>query len=431
MKVSIIGSGYVGSVTAACFAELGHDVICIDIDENKVRMINDGIPPIWEEGLGDLMAKHAEKNLIATSEYDYAVQNSDVSFICVGTPSNEHGNIDLSIVGSACKSLGMSMAKKEGYHIVVVKSTVVPETTEDVVLHLLEEHSGKVAGKDFGVAMNPEFLREGKAVYDFMHPDKIVIGSIDERTGALVAELYRGLDCEVTKTNPRTAEMIKYVNNSFLATKISFANEVGNICKRLGTDTYEVMKAVGTDFRISENFLNSGAGFGGSCFPKDVRALIGKAKEIDYYPSLLESVIEVNELQPLQMLELLEKHAGDVKSKSVAVLGLAFKNQTDDIRESRSIPVIRRLLELGADVAAYDPMAMDNMKELIGNIKYCDSAAEALKDAVACLVMTEWDEFRELGPEFDGMKEKLIIDGRKMIDPDKLDEDIVYEGLCW
>lgn len=431
MKVSIIGTGYVGSVTAACFAELGHEVICIDIDEKKVQMINDGIPPIWEEGLGDLMSKHAEKNLIATSDYDYAVQNSDVSFICVGTPSNEHGNIDLSIVGAACKSLGMAMAKKNGFHIVVVKSTVVPETTEDIVIPLLEEHSGKVAGRDFGVAMNPEFLREGKAVYDFMHPDKIVVGSIDERTGVLVAELYRDLDCEVTRTDPRTAEMIKYVNNSFLATKISFSNEIGNICKRLGIDTYEVMKAVGMDFRISEYFLNSGAGFGGSCFPKDVRALIGKAKEIDYYPSLLESVIEVNELQPMQMVELLEKHAGNVKGKRVAVLGLAFKNQTDDIRESRSIPVIRRLLELGADVTAYDPMATDNMKALIENIRYCDSAAEALKGAVACLIMTEWDEFRELGPEFAGMKNKVVIDGRKMIDPEILEEDIVYEGLCW
>ncbi|WP_445474405.1 nucleotide sugar dehydrogenase [Methanococcoides methylutens] len=431
MKVSIIGSGYVGSVTAACFAELGHEVICIDIDEKKVQMINDGIPPIWEEGLGELMAKHAEKHLIATSDYDYAVQNTDVSFICVGTPSNEHGNIDLSIVGYACKSLGMAMAKKNGYHIVVVKSTVVPETTEDIVIPLLEEHSGKVAGKDFGVAMNPEFLREGKAIYDFMHPDKIVIGSIDERTGALVSELYRNLDCEVTKTTPRTAEMIKYVNNSFLATKISFSNEVGNICKRLGIDTYEVMKAVGADFRISEYFLNSGAGFGGSCFPKDVRALIGKAKEIDYYPSLLESVIEVNELQPMQMIELLEKHAGDVKDKKVAVLGLAFKNETDDIRESRSIPVIRKLLELGADVTAYDPMATDNMAELIENISYYDSAAEALEGAIACLIMTEWDEFRKLDSEFAGMKEKVVIDGRKMIDPEKLEEDIVYEGLCW
>lgn len=195
MKVSIIGSGYVGSVTAACFAELGHEVICIDIDEKKVQMINDGIPPIWEEGLGELMKKHAEKNLIATSDYDYAIQNTDVSFICVGTPSNEHGNIDLSIVGAACKSLGMAMAKKDSFHIVVVKSTVVPQTTEDIVLRLLEEHSGKVAGKDFGVAMNPEFLREGKAVYDFMNPDKIVIGGIDGRTSALVAELYRDLDC--------------------------------------------------------------------------------------------------------------------------------------------------------------------------------------------------------------------------------------------
>ncbi|MCD4808229.1 MAG: UDP-glucose/GDP-mannose dehydrogenase family protein [Methanococcoides sp.] len=431
MKVSIIGSGYVGSVSAACFAELGHEVICIDIDEKKVQMINDGIPPIWEEGLEGLMQKHAEKNLIATSDYDYAIQNSNISFICVGTPSNEHGNIDLSIVGRACKSLGMAMAKKDGFHIVVVKSTVVPGTTEDVVLHLLEEHSGKTAGKDFGVAMNPEFLREGKAVYDFMNPDKIVVGGIDGRTIALVSELYRDLECEVTSTNPRTAEMIKYVNNSFLATKISFSNEVGNICKKLGIDTYEVMNAVGKDFRISEHFLNSGAGFGGSCFPKDVRALIGKAKELDYYPALLESVVEVNDLQPIQMVELLEEHVDDVKGKRIAVLGLAFKNDTDDIRESRSIPIIRKLLEKGASVAAYDPMASEHMKVVFEDITYCESAEKALNGADACLIMTEWTEFRKLDTEFSGMKNKVVIDGRKMIDPDELEQDIIYEGLCW
>jgi UDPglucose 6-dehydrogenase len=325
----------------------------------------------------------------------------------------------------------MAMAKKDGFHIVVVKSTVVPGTTEDVVLHLLEEHAGKTAGKDFGVAMNPEFLREGKAVYDFMNPDKIVVGGIDGRTISLVSELYRDLECEVTRTNPRTAEMIKYVNNSFLATKISFSNEVGNICKKLGIDTYEVMNAVGKDFRISEHFLNSGAGFGGSCFPKDVRALIGKAKELDYYPALLESVVEVNDLQPIQMLELLEDHVGDVKGKRIAVLGLAFKNDTDDIRESRSIPVIRKLLEKGALVAAYDPMASEHMKAVFEDITYCESAEESLKGADACLIMTEWVEFRKLDNEFSGMKGKVVIDGRKMIEPDKLEQDIIYEGICW
>ncbi len=431
MKVSIIGSGYVGTVTAACFAELGHEVICIDIDEEKVRQINDGYPPIWEDGLEGLLSKHSQKNLVAMSDYDYAIANTDVSFICVGTPSDEDGNIDLSIVGGASKSLGEAIGKKDGYHIVVVKSTVVPGTTESVVLPLIEEHSGKHAGVDFGVAMNPEFLREGKAVYDFMHPDKIVVGGIDERTSAIVSELYRGLDCEITHTTPGTAEMIKYVNNSFLATKISFANEIGNICKKLGIDTYEVMKAVGADLRISPYFLNAGAGFGGSCFPKDVRALIGKAKEMDYYPGLLESVLEVNELQPLQMVELLEEKLGSINGRRVAVLGLAFKNDTDDIRESRSIPVIRKLLEKGALVAAYDPLATEKMKVLFDTITYCDSAPEALSNADACLIMTEWDEFRDLDSEFAGMKGRLVIDGRHLIDPETLSQDIDYVGLCW
>jgi len=431
MRVSIIGSGYVGSVSAACFAELGHEVICIDIDEEKVRQINAGIPPIWEEGLGELMDKHAEKDLIATSDYDYAVQNSDLSFICVGTPSDEDGSIDLGIVRAASASLGKAIGKKEHYHVVVMKSTVVPETTEKVVLPLIEEYSGKQAGRDFGIAMNPEFLREGKAVYDFMHPDKIVVGAIDKRSGFAVSELYRELDCEVTHTNPRTAEMIKYVNNSFLATKISFANEVGNICKQLDIDTYEVMDAVGTDFRIERNFLNSGAGFGGSCFPKDVKALIGKAMAISYEPELLRSVVSVNDRQPLKMIELLQDKIGELKGKRVAVLGLAFKNDTDDIRESRSIPAIAELLRLGADVVAYDPMAAESMKKIYPAIAYTDTAAQALVDADGCLIMTEWGEFKALDSEFDAMADRVVIDGRHMVNTKNIRSDIDYVGICW
>ena len=427
MKVSVIGSGYVGSVTAACFADAGHEVVCVDIDEKKVDQINKGVPPIYEEGLEELLGKYAGKRLIATTDSVFAVLDTEISFICVGTPSGEDGSIDLSIVRAAAGSIGEALAKKDGYHVVVVKSTVVPETTEKVVLPILEEKSGKKAGKDFGVAMNPEFLREGKAVYDFMHPDKIVVGANDRRAGDLVSELYRGFDCEVTHTIPRTAEMIKYVNNSFLATKISFANEIGNICKKLEIDTYEVMQAVGKDFRISPNFLNSGAGFGGSCFPKDVKALIGKAKDIGYKPLLLESVIAVNERQPLLMTEILQRKAGDLEGKKIAVLGLAFKNDTDDIRESRAIPVIAELLRLGARVFAYDPMAAGSMKRVFPTIEYCKSAAEALKDAEACLVMTEWEEFKELDAEFEDMKEKIVIDGRRVIRAKGLD----YEGLCW
>lgn len=427
MKISVIGSGYVGSVTAACFAEAGHEIVCVDIDEKKVEQINAGIPPIYEEGLGDLLRKYAGKKLIATIDYEFAVRETDISFICVGTPSAEDGSIDLSIVRAAATNIGEALAKKKGYHVVVVKSTVVPETTEKFVLPVLEEASGKTAGKDFGVAMNPEFLREGKAVHDFMHPDKIVIGAIDRKSGDLISELYRKFECEVIRTNPATAEMIKYANNSLLATKISFANEIGNICKKLGIDTYEVMAAVGKDFRISPRFLNSGAGFGGSCFPKDVKALIGKAKAIGYSPILLESVIAVNEKQPLLMTEILIRKIGNLAGKKIAVLGLAFKNETDDIRESRAISVIAELLRLGAKISAYDPMAIENMKRVFPIIEYSGKAEDALKGADACLVMTEWDEFRQLESEFENMKEKIVIDGRRVIEAKNID----YEGLCW
>lgn len=427
MKISVIGTGYVGTVSATCFAELGHEVICVDIDSSKIEKINSGIPPIYEEGLSLLLQKHAGKKLSGTSDNRFAVMNSDVSFICVGTPSDADGNIDLGIVKAASSSLGKALKDKKDYHVIVVKSTVVPETTEKVVLPLIEKYSGKCSG-DFGIAMNPEFLREGKAIYDFMHPDKIVVGSTDKRSGDIVASLYNGLNCEVTRTNPRTAEMIKYVNNAFLATKISFSNEIGNICKQLDINTYEVMKAVGKDFRIGPHFLNSGAGFGGSCFPKDVKALIGKAKKIGYEPLILESVIEVNERQPGRMVLLLKNELGDLKRKNITVLGLAFKNDTDDIRESRAIPVIKELLDNGAFVSAYDPMANENMSRIYANIRYHSNAADALRNSDACLVMTEWDEFKSLDKEFDLMRNKLIIDGRHILAQQK---NIKYAGLCW
>ena len=421
MNVSIIGTGYVGTVTGACLAELGHDVICVDIDQQKVDWINAGIAPIHEPGLSELLKKHAEIRLRATTDYNDAIPNSDLTFICVGTPSGEDGRIDLSIVRSASKSIGKALSDKRSYHVVVVKSTVVPETTEKVVAPL-------VRGENVGIAMNPEFLREGKAVYDFMNPDKIVVGG-DPRAVEMVASLYEGIPCEITRTDIRTAEMIKYANNSFLAAKISFANEIGNICKKLGIDVYDVMSAIGKDFRISEHFLNAGAGFGGSCFPKDVRALIGKAEELGYDPMLLNAVIEVNEEQPIRMVKLLVEHIGDLRNRRIAVLGLAFKNDTDDIRESRSIPVITELLNLGAQVSAYDPLAELNMRKIFPEIDYCESALDALNGADACLIMTEWDEFRSLDKEFDAMKNLVVIDGRRVV---SLDHGRgIYEGICW
>ncbi|HEY3274024.1 MAG TPA: UDP-glucose/GDP-mannose dehydrogenase family protein [Methanocella sp.] len=429
MRISIIGTGYVGTVTGTCFAHMGHEVTCVDVDPERVKKINAGVPPIYEEGLEELLRAHAGKNLKATLDYDAAIANTDISFICVPTPTDADGKIDLRFIREASRSIGQRLKAKKSYHVVVVKSTVVPGTTVGTATPLLEQESGKKAGVGFGMGMNPEFLREGKAVYDFQHPDRIVIGADDPRAAAVIRELYSGYTCPVLVTDTKTAEMIKYVSNAFLATKISFSNEVGNICKRLGIDTYQVMEGVGLDARISPHFLRSGLGFGGSCFPKDVKALIGKASEVDYEPLLLKTVLKVNDRQPEIAIGILKKHVPDLKGKKIAVLGLAFKNDTDDIRESRAIPLIGMLLSEGADVTAYDPMAAGHMKKVYPNIRYAAKAGDALDGADACLIATEWDEFGKLNGEFARMKKRIIIDGRKVVDP--RGKDIIYEGLCW
>lgn len=429
MRISIIGTGYVGTVTGTCFAHLGNDVICVDVDPSRVERINAGVPPIYEEGLEELLREHAGKNLKATLDYDEAIANTDISFICVPTPSDENGKIDLRFIREASRSIGKRLKNKKSYHVVVVKSTVVPGTTENVVTPILEQESGKKAGKGFGVGMNPEFLREGKAVHDFQHPDRIVVGADDPKACGIIKGLYESYSCPKLEADTKTAEMIKYVSNAFLATKISFSNEVGNICKRLGIDTYKVMEGVGLDARISPHFLRSGLGFGGSCFPKDVKALVGKASEVDYEPMLLKTVLKVNDRQPEIALQILKKHIPDLKGKKIAVLGLAFKDDTDDIRESRAIPLIGMLLAEGAIVAAYDRLAAEHMKKVYPNISYTMTAGDALEGADACMIATEWKEFEKLNGEFARMKKRIVIDGRRVIDP--RGKDIIYEGLCW
>jgi UDPglucose 6-dehydrogenase len=423
VKISVVGGGYVGLVSSACFAELGHSVNIIEIDFNKVEAINSGEPPIYEKGLDALLSRHAGENLMATDSYD-VIPESDLSFICVGTPPGPDGNADLSMVASASRSIGRYLRDGEGYHVVVVKSTVPPGTTEELVIPtVLEEARGR--SDDIGFAMNPEFLREGMAVYDFMHPDRIVIGSIEGGAGDLAESAYSGIDSPVLRVGIRAAEMIKYASNAMLATKISFSNEVGNICKDLDIDVYEVMRGVGLDHRISPHFLSSGAGFGGSCLPKDVSALIRLAESLGEDPVLLKSVIEVNERQPRRLVKLLEEEVGDLFGKEVAVLGLAFKGDTDDVRDSRAIKVILDLKEKGASVKAYDPLAIPNARKVVPDIKYCRSAAEALEGCDACLIMTEWAEFASLDEEFDMMKSRVILEGRRILSC----EDA--EGICW
>ena len=427
MRVSIIGSGYVGMITGMGFAKLGNEVVFVDVDEEKVRMINEGRPPIYEEGLEELMREHRGRYR-ATTDYREAVMNSDVTFICVGTPSREDGSIDLRFIESASREIGEVLREKDDFHVVVVKSTVVPGTTEGVVKPILEEQSEKKAFEDFGLAMNPEFLREGVALRDFLNPDRIVLGVQDESTKRILEELYSPIDAPKLITDIKTAEMIKYASNAFLATKISFANEIGNICKKLGIDSWKVFEGVGLDHRISPYFFRSGLGFGGSCFPKDVKAIIRKAEEAGEEPILLKAVLEVNERQPVKLVELLKKHVPRLGGKVIGVLGLAFKPNTDDVRETRAYPVIRRLLEEGANVIAYDPKAMENFRKFypdVGSrIAYATSLEDVMKDTDVILILTEWPEFEEL--DYSG---KVVIDGRRVRRAEETAE--VYEGLCW
>ncbi len=430
MNISIIGTGYVGLVSGVGFAEMGHEVTCVDIDEEKVEMINRGEPPIYEKGLDKLLKSQvSEGKLTATTDTDGAVKNTDVTFICVGTPSKSDGDMDLSAVRSASEDIADALTDKEGYHVVCVKSTVVPGTTEEKVLPILEK-SGKKVGEEFGLGMNPEFLREGVALDDFLHPDRIVIGGYDKRSTDTIAEAYEDFEHPKLITGIRTAEMIKYVSNSLLATKISFANEISRLCEKVGVDVYEVMDGVGMDHRIKRDFLNAGAGFGGSCFPKDVKALVELARYNDIEPKILQSVLEVNESQPRHVVEMLEEKMGGLKGKRIALLGLSFKAGTDDIRETRALPIARELVKKGAEVVGYDPMAMDEFAEEFSEIELVDSISEALDGADGCIIQNDWDEFKGLRSEdFSDMKKKLVVDGRRILDPAELEEGIEYVGV--
>ncbi len=431
-KIAVIGTGYVGLVTAACFSKLGNvNVVCVDVVSSKVDMINRGESPIFEPGL-DL------SGVSATTDCQGAVDGADFIFICVGTPSAPSGAIDLKYIRSAAHDVGRALRKKKAkndYPVIIVKSTVVPGTTENVVLPILEKESGLKGGRDFGISMNPEFLKEGSAVEDFMKADRVVIGAMDERSASLVNSLYDKINCPKMFTNPRTAEMIKYASNSFLATKISFINEVANLCEPLGIDIADVTRGMGLDSRISPHFLMAGAGFGGSCFSKDVKALISTAKSRKRNLSILETVLKVNDKQPLRMVELAKSAlGGSLKGKRIAVLGLAFKEDTDDMRDAPSIPIINALLRLGARVAVHDPQAMENAKSVFGSKKvyYAASSSDALKGADCCMLVTKWGEYSRLdGEELKRlMKHPVVIDGRRVLPAlGEKNSGITYRGI--
>lgn len=443
MNISIVGTGYVGLVSGVCLAEKGHDVTCVDLDAGKVKQINQAIPPIHEKGLDDLLARVSGRNFRATCDLRDAVMNSELSMIAVGTPFDGE-EIDLNYIRAAARQIGEILRDKPGYHVVLVKSTVVPGTTNDVVLPILEQASGKQAGKDFGVGMNPEFLREGEAVQDFLFPDRIVIGGLDERTLDAMARIYEPFaGVEVLRTNPRTAEMIKYTANSLLATMISFSNEIGNLCAAIpGVDVTEVMRGVHLDKRLSPilpdgarispaftTYLEAGCGFGGSCFPKDVKALVAYGKKLEAGMELLDSVIRVNLAQPARLLDLLHRHVPDLKDIPVTVLGLAFKPGTDDIRESPALPVIRELLDRGARITAFDPVARGEAEKLFGpaTIRFADSLEDAVQEAKAVLLMTRWPDFSRLPDLLKGKLEPpVLIDGRRVIPRSAVPR---YEGI--
>ena len=430
MNITVIGSGYVGLVSGACFAEMGNSVTCVDIDNVKIANLKKGIIPIYEPGLEAMVLRNVKnKNLFFTTDLTIALQNSEIAFIAVGTPMGDDGSADLQYVLAVAKSIGNIMHKRL---IVVDKSTVPIGTADRVRLTIQEELDKRKSNLKFDVVSNPEFLKEGAAINDFMKPDRVVIGSDSDRVFKKMKDLYspffRSHDRFITM-DVRSAEMTKYAANAMLATKISFMNEIANICEKVGADANQVRIGIGSDQRIGYSFIYPGAGYGGSCFPKDVKALTKIAKENDYYAKLISSVEEVNDAQKLVIAQKIVNRYGENLSRfTFGIWGLSFKPGTDDMREAPAIYVIKELVKRGAKIKAYDPKAVNEAKdhylEGIQNITYLNSKYEVLKDSDALVLLTEWKEFRS--PNFEEikllLKKPIIFDGRNQYSKFKLEE---------
>lgn len=426
MKICVIGTGYVGLVTGACLAGLGNDVICVDKDKTRVTSLKRSIIPFYEPGLKEMVLKNQKAERIDfTTNVKEGVKSSDVIFIAVGTPPHENGEADVSAVIDVAKQIALTlksdgkMAKK--FKVIVNKSTV-PVGMGDIVTKILVEKG--IPEKNFAVVSNPEFLREGTAVSDFMSPDRIVIGAPNSRAFNVITELYRPLNAHMIFTTVKSAELIKYASNSFLATKISFINEIANICEKVGSDVVEVAYGMGLDKRIGREFLNAGIGYGGSCLPKDVSALIHLAKINGYDPQILVAVNRTNEEQRKMIIERMEEVLRSLKGKTIGVLGLSFKPETDDLRDAPAIDIIRELRRKGAKVFAYDPVAAVKAKKLLDGVVFCDTAYDAVKKADAAVVAAEWGEFRELDLERikSAMRSPVIFDGRNIYNPKRMKE---------
>ena len=435
-RIAILGMGYVGLAGGMAFAKHDFKTICTTTTPSKADNLNKGITPFYEPQLDDLVAEVVDQGMLSgTTDNVAAVSESDVTFICVGTPSLLDGSADLSAIESVAKDIGVALKDMDRYHVVVAKSTIPPGTTEDIILPNVEKYSGKKVGRDFGLCMNPEFLRQGSAVHDSLNPDRVVIGEYDKRSGDVLNNIYQIYDCPKIRCEIKAAELIKYTANSLLATKISFANEISRICEKFSIDVYDVMEGVGLDFRINPRFLRAGCGFGGSCFPKDVNAIVALAKEIGVKTPILDSVLYTNDIQPMHFVDLIEDAVGDLEGKRIAFLGLSFKPNTGDIRATRALPIIEKLIEKGATVKAYDPKAIENFKRLTDlPVEYYESWEKALKDADFSVVQSDWQEIKDINPQdFKKLlKKALIIDGRRTYDPKILaTEGILYYGIGW
>lgn len=443
MKVSVIGTGYVGLVTGVCLAAKGHQVFCVDRDEQKIKLICQGTAPFFEPALEPLLKKHLNRRLAATTDLARAVCETDVTLVAVGTPFDGR-QIDLQAIKEASRQIGEALRGKPTYHLVAVKSTVVPGTTDEVVLPILAAASGKKAGEDFGVGMNPEFLTEGQAVADFLHPDRIVLGAIDRRAQETLDQLYVEFTAtDKIRTNNKTAELIKYASNALLATLISFSNELARMTSTLGgVDIVDVMQGVHASAYLSPrlpdgrritapiaSFLRAGCGFGGSCLPKDVQALISHGEQAGVPMPLLQAVLDINRHQPDQVIELLHRTFPSLEGVKIAVLGLAFKPDTDDMRQSPAIPIIDKLLAEKAAVKAFDPVATEHARELLNHcpIEYCDDLQQAVNDVDAIVLVTSWSEFSSLPQLLAQLpRQPIVVDGRRMLDRRRIPR---YEGI--
>ncbi len=430
MNITMIGAGYVGLITGACFANLGNNVICMDVDKEKIAMLNKGEMPIFEPGLKEL-AEHniKERRLHFTTDSKEAITSSEVIFICVGTPSKEDGTADLKYVFEAARNIGKHM---DSYKVVVDKSTV-PVGTSEKIKQIIKENQAEQ--REFDIVSNPEFLREGLAISDFTIPDRIVIGVESGKAKEAMIKLYRAIERTgrpILVTDIKSAEIIKYASNGMLAARISFMNMLAPLCESVGADVKLVAKGMGLDSRIGPRFLQAGIGYGGSCFPKDVRAMIRTLEEQGCDASILQAVDETNERQKESLLPKIKKFLPDLKGKKIALWGLAFKPRTDDLREAPSITIIRQLQREGAGIKAFDPVARKVAERLFSSVAYADDPYEAARDCDALIIVTEWDEFREL--DFKRikalMKNPVIIDGRNLYEPGEMKAlGFSYQGV--